>query len=59
MRRTFFAAGTLAAALGLSSCNGDLFSGGQQAQEEFFFEVDAAGNVTRFLQHSNWETKVR
>jgi len=27
--------------------------------EEFFFEVDDAGNVTRFLQHSNWETKVR
>ena len=27
--------------------------------EEFFFEVDDAGNVTRFLQHSNWETKVQ
>ena len=27
--------------------------------EEFFFEVDDEGNVTRFLQHSNWETKVR
>ena len=27
--------------------------------EEFFFEVDDNGTVTRFLQHSNWETKVR
>jgi len=27
--------------------------------EEFFFEVDDEGTVTRFLQHSNWETKVR
>ena len=27
--------------------------------EEFFFEVDDEGNVTRFLQHSNWETKVQ
>ena len=27
--------------------------------EEFYFEVDEAGNVTRFLQHSNWETKMR
>jgi hypothetical protein len=27
--------------------------------EEFFFEVDDNGTVTRFLQHSNWETKVK
>jgi hypothetical protein len=27
--------------------------------EEFFFEVDDEGNVTRFLQHSNWETKIQ
>ncbi len=53
MRRTFFAAGTLAAALGLSSCNGDLFSGGQQAQEEFFFEVDATGRTEFRLEGIN------
>jgi len=39
----FLAAGTLAAALALSSCDGDLFSGGQQAQDDFFFEEDATG----------------
>jgi DUF4097 and DUF4098 domain-containing protein YvlB len=49
----FFAAGTLAAALGLSSCNGDLFSGGQQAQEEFFFEVDATGRTEFRLEGIN------
>lgn len=38
-----FAAGVLAVALGLSACDGDPFSGGQQAQEEFFFEEDATG----------------
>jgi CubicO group peptidase (beta-lactamase class C family) len=27
--------------------------------EEFFFEVDENGEVTRFRQHSNWEDKVR
>ena len=27
--------------------------------EEFVFEVDDVGSVTRFLQHNNWATKVR
>jgi uncharacterized protein YuzE len=27
--------------------------------ETVLFEVDEDGNVTRFLQHSNWAVKVR
>ena len=48
-----FSAGILAAALGLSACNGDLFSGGQQAQEEFFFEEDATGRTEFRLEGIN------
>jgi hypothetical protein len=48
-----FAAGVLAVALGLSACNGDPFSGGQQAQEEFFFEEDATGRTEFRLEGIN------
>ncbi len=27
--------------------------------EEFVFEIDENGNVTRFTSHSNWMTKVQ
>jgi hypothetical protein len=49
----FFAAGALAAVLGLSACNGDLFGGGQQAQEEFFFEEDSTGRTEFRLEGIN------
>ena len=49
----FFAAGVLAVALGLSACDGDPFSGGQQAQEEFFFEEDATGRTEFRLEGIN------
>jgi DUF4097 and DUF4098 domain-containing protein YvlB len=43
----------LLAALGLSACSGDLFSGGQQAQAEFFFERDATGRTEFRLEGIN------
>lgn len=49
----FLAAGVLAVALGLSACDGDPFSGGQQAQEEFFFEEDATGRTEFRLEGIN------
>lgn len=49
----FLVAGGLAIGLGLSACDGDPFSGGQQAQEEFFFEEDATGRSEFRLEGIN------
>jgi hypothetical protein len=48
-----FSAGVLAVVLGLSACDGDPFSGGQQAQQEFFFEEDATGRTEFRLEGIN------
>lgn len=50
LRTLSLMAGVLTIGSGLSACEGDLFSGGQQAQEEFFFEEDARGR-TEFRLH--------
>lgn len=43
MHPSLVATAAMAAAVGLPGCNGDPFSGDQQAQEAFFFEEDATG----------------
>lgn len=47
------ATAAMAAAVGLPACNGDPFSGDQQAQEEFFFEEDATGSSEFRLEGVN------